>query len=334
MLGFVVTYSLVPLVIDKGLDGTNPLLFNAGLSVGKIIGVTAWIAVTCRAAIFNRDVFRLIRARTFSKAMLLGSTSHFTYALFAWSTTFVDTAVSTIVYETWPVLYMVGLTRLMSHSDGQPRYRKLLVGDYALCAVAFIGLAFVTVGTSSIENNPAGSHVGYQTLGVALSLCAAAVAALNVYNFRWGCDLRRDLPGNVADRGTRDVAELACVMVAFALSSLLVLPASVAAGLATGGGMSAAALLVSVAAGAGLLALGSTCFRCANLQTTDPAINALAYATPVIAVGWLAAFSDIDVADTSYVAVGAVMIVAVNLVLNGTRAVTPNTTQHPRQSTR
>ena len=316
MIGFVIIFSVVPLVIDKGLNGSNPLLFNAGLAVGKIIGVSVWLAIACPRVIFNSDVLYLIRKRTFSKAMVLGSTSHFTYALFAWSTTYVDTAVSTIVYETWPILYMTLLIRLGSQTDGESRYRRLSVVDYSLCGLAFLGLAYVTLGTSSVQEASSNTHIGYQTLGLVLAIGAAGIASLNAFNFQWGCDLRKHLPKQVAPEGSRDIEELACVMIAFALSSLLVLPGSVALGLFTGGGISTGPLLISILAGAGLLSAGSVCFRRANLQTRDPAVNALSYTAPVAALGWLAAFSDIDVANKEYLVIGTTAIVAMNLLLN------------------
>ena len=316
MVGFVAIFSFVPLVIDKGLNGSNPFLFNAGLAVGKIIGVLLWIAVACPSVIFNRNVLDLVRHRILSKAMLLGSTSHFMYALFAWSTIYVDTAVSTIVYETWPILYMALLIRLSARGTGPSRYRKLSIFDYSLCGLAFLGLAYVTLGTSSVHDVDSNIHFGYQALGISLALGAAAVASLNAFNFQWGCDLRKELPKHVAPEGTRDIEELACVMIAFALSSLLVLPGSVTIGLATGGSISKVSLLVSTLAGAGLLSAGSICFRSANLQTKDPAINALSYTAPVAALVWLAVFSEIEVANKEYLVIGTIAIVSMNLLLN------------------
>lgn len=316
MVGFVIIFSLVPLVIDKGLNGSNPFLFNSGLAIGKIIGVAVWLAIACPRVLFNSNVMRLIRQRAFSKAMLLGSTSHFTYALFAWSTTYVDTAVSTIVYETWPILYMTLLVRLGTQTDGRSRYNRLSIVDYSLCGLAFLGLAYVTLSTSSIQGASSNTHIGYQSFGLILAIGAAGIASLNAFNFQWGCDLRQYLPRRVAPQGTKDIEELACVMIAFALSSLLVLPGSIGLGLATSGGISVRSSLISCLAGAGLLSIGSVCFRSANLQTKDPAINALSYTAPVVALGWLAIFSDIDVANKEFLVIGTTAIVAMNLLLN------------------
>ena len=106
------------------------------------------------------------------------------------------------------------------------------------------------------------------------------------------------------------------MMVAFALSSLFVLPGSLVLGFAAGGGISVRASLTSIIAGTGLLSLGSICFRRANLETKDPAVNALSYATPVVALLWLAAFSEIHVANTEHLVIGTTAIVAMNLLLN------------------
>ena len=326
MLAFVFFFSWVPLVIDFGLAGSHPLLFNAGLAAGKVIGVLIWLVFAAPRLIFDKAVLQLIRTRTFSKAMLLGSASHLTYALFAWSTAYVDTAVSAILYEAWPILYIVLLTRLIS-TPAQPRYRNLSAMDYCLCVLAFCGLAFVILGTG--QPAPQGeawvSGRSFPLLGIVLAIGAAAVSSLNAYNFRWGMDLHKELPGRAgpgkadtrqAGRSPAGPEELACVMIAFALSSLLVLPGSLALGFAVGGSLSLRSLAVSVAAGAVLLSFGSICFRRANLETKNPAVNALAYATPVLALAWLAAFTEVQVANMAYVVIGASAIIAMNLLLN------------------
>ena len=316
MIGYVFIFSWVPLIIDFGLAGSNPLLFNAGLAIGKVLGVGIWLVIACRQIILDQEVLRLILSRTFSKALLLGSIAHMTYALFAWSTSYVDTAVSTIIYETWPILYIFLLTKLISTADNKSRYRSLSLMDYILCILAFCGLIYVILGTYSSQGAESSNYVPYQVLGIVLAIAAAAVSSLNAYNFRWGTDLRKDLPRRLAPKGEGDLQELACVMIAFALSSLLVLPGSLVIGFAVGGHISVGSSITSIVAGAGLLSLGSICFRRANLETKNPAVNALSYGTPVVALAWLAVFTDINVANLEYIVIGASAIIAMNLLLN------------------
>lgn len=314
MMGFVLVFSWMPLVIDFGLGESNPLLFNAGLSLGKIIGVVIYLRVAF-PHVFSSEALRLIASRTCSKAMLLGSLSHMTYALFSWSTTLVDTVISTIVYETWPILYLALLGWVVSGIDGTRRYRALGVSDYFCCLLAFAGLAYVVIGTTGIGPS-LDSDYASQALGIGLALAAAALSALNVYNFSWGVDLHKALPKHLSAPDGGNISEIACVMIGFALSSFFALVISAPPAFVIGGGISSSSAAVSILAGAGVLAAGSVLFRQANLRSKDPSVNVLAYVTPLVALGWLSLFTEIAVENFELIVIGAAAIVAMNVLLN------------------
>jgi hypothetical protein len=63
-------------------------------------------------------------------------------------------------------------------------------------------------------------------------------------------------------------------------------------------------------------ALGSVLARVAILQTDDLGLNALGYATPVLALLWLFLFSEVGVARADYLVIGVVAILSVNLLIN------------------
>ena len=57
-------------------------------------------------------------------------------------------------------------------------------------------------------------------------------------------------------------------------------------------------------------------FRMANLKTDDLGVNALAFGTPLVALIWLWMFSTLDVSHPDYLIIGAMGVVAANLLIN------------------
>ena len=64
-----------------------------------------------------------------------------------------------------------------------------------------------------------------------------------------------------------------------------------------------------------IYSLGSLAWRAANLLTSNLGVNALGYAVPLLALGLLWVFSRADVARLDYLVVGAIALIAVNLVV-------------------
>ncbi len=64
--------------------------------------------------------------------------------------------------------------------------------------------------------------------------------------------------------------------------------------------------------------VGDIFFRIANAKTTNLGINALGYATPVVALIWLALASRIDVPHIDWLVIGLIAIIVANLLLNFT----------------
>ena len=72
---------------------------------------------------------------------------------------------------------------------------------------------------------------------------------------------------------------------------------------------------VATLSGAVILGWGAIAWRAANLMTKDLSVNALAYATPAFALGWLWAFGEERIGRPEVVAAATVLIVAANLGL-------------------
>ncbi|MCY4328274.1 MAG: hypothetical protein OXC53_11930, partial [Rhodobacteraceae bacterium] len=132
----------------------------------------------------------------------------------------------------------------------------------------------------------------------------------------------QSLPESVAPPGvTADRPELVCTMLGFALSCVFSLPlnagmtfVSVIGG--TGGAeFSMTAALLSVLTGVTILPVVVFCFRRANLETDDPRINTVAYATPVLALIWLSLATEITIPHPSLLVIGTAAILAANVLL-------------------
>ena len=96
----VVVYSLAPLVIAVSGVDRGPFLFNAALQLGGMAGYIVLLGVFYRPLVCDRSVIRVVRQRVVSWAIVLGVVSGLDYALFVWSTRFIDIAITTILFET------------------------------------------------------------------------------------------------------------------------------------------------------------------------------------------------------------------------------------------
>ena len=68
--------------------------------------------------------------------------------------------------------------------------------------------------------------------------------------------------------------------------------------------------------GAVAYALANITWRAANMLTDNLGINAMSYATPLVALLWLFVFSQVNVARLDYLIIGAAVIISANLLIN------------------
>ena len=332
MLLAVVLFSLWPALLDKELANNNPMLFNFSLSVGRVVGAALFLYIFFRHAFsdprIRRRIYRVIASWLYGKStasvppappqiriyLLLGAAAHFSHALFAYSTHFTDTAIATIVHELQPLLTMFLLQRIFAEPGRAARYRPITGGVVFLILFALGGLAFVVIGTTTRGDGPVLMSSASGLFGVALALGSALLGACNAYSMRWGSELYKIVGEPSRDTGRRST-ELGFMMLAYGLSSLIAAPLSFVVGLGSGATLNSS-LVIPAMAGCFLFVAAHVFQRRAFIETSDLAISALNYATPLFALIWLAIFTEIVVPNPNLVLIGAVLIIAVNSLLN------------------
>ena len=196
MLGASVLFSVFPLVVDFNVGPSDsPWLFQIGLSTGRVAGAVGFVALFC-PQLYERKRLQWIARRMFIwsvlwkpddgtlerrrqrrsvRLLLVVSAAQMNLAVFAWSTRFVDTAVTTIVYSVWPVLFVAAMASQYSPTKKHGgRYGRLTVGNTGAMLVAFAGVALVTWGA-----------VGAPNMGGGWSLTIGVVSALVAAGGRW-----------------------------------------------------------------------------------------------------------------------------------------------------
>ena len=339
-------FSTWPALLDNSLATTNPFVFNANLLTGKVVAVTAFLLIFFPSLLRWTDYTDGPKKRPFvsltwelcrSRMMFWSVVANFAHMLFALSVRYIDTTVATIFHEASPILHMWLLAQLSkprtSSSDElsreAQRYRKIGFASIALWMLALVGMAFVVAGSGSPDSETAESFT-LAAFGVFLAAASGAAGALNAVHIRWGADLRRALnerqqeanssrrsPSNNAPIvAERDAIELACIMTCYGIAAAAMAPISYGFGFATGGSITSQSSVLMIAAGILIFFSGHLLARWSFMKTEDLSINAVGYATPLLALLWLALFTEIDkINNTDLVILGAGAILAANILL-------------------
>ena len=317
MLVAVGGFSVIPLVIGLGEGRENPLLFNAGWRFGVLLGCLSFLSFGNLPLLCNLEVWKLLWRRMFSWAMLFVIFGSFQFALFTWSTRFIDISVAAVLLETWPILLILLTGRLFR---SERRFDGTSSNVFGFVIAGLLGFVFVTVSHSAGPELFSGfggvSLIGLAA-GVLLAVSAAGAGALEAaFNLRWGVDSSRELVSSAG--GDRDYKslDLFFVVLALAAASAVSFPIHVAAGLVGGEMITGRGLVVAVLGGGFVQALSSIVYRMAALKTSNLGINALGYAIPVLSLIWLAVSSRISVARVDYLVIGAAAIIVANLLIN------------------
>ena len=183
MLVSVLVYSLAPLAVSWSGVSERPFLFSALLQTGGMFGYILLLGCAYRPLVVNWKVWSLVARRLLRWPMLAGSASGFDYALFVWSTRFVDVGVAAVLFEVWPLL-LVAATGWWFRSE--VRFGRITVTMGLLLVGGLAGSVLVAVSQGGLASVLPGSGVA---LGIVLALGSAVAVALAAGLFRWGADL-------------------------------------------------------------------------------------------------------------------------------------------------
>ena len=192
MLASVVAFSLFPLVVALSDAGRNPFMFQFLHGTGVVLAVLAYLDASHRWLIRNRRVWASVWKLLHTRDGILAVVTLFDVALFAWSTGFIDTAIATIILESWIIVFVVVRKK---HDDGSVvgrRYRKLLTRDYTLLMIAFVGLGLIILSQAS-DITGSGS-VWQVVVGVCIAAGSAILSGMGVaFRFKVGDKLYADV---------------------------------------------------------------------------------------------------------------------------------------------
>ena len=308
-------YSIVPLLLVTFSGEDFPFFFNATYRIGGTIGGIIVVCWVYRALSLGMQDLKTIGSHLRRKDIFIVITPYFSYTAFAWSASLVDVAITTIMLEIWPVLFIIFTARLLEKEN---RFRPTSATQLTLVLLGFLGFGFVVLSqVNGLELS--GGSVFWGTI---LAILAAFMASATAYNYRWAFNLKNELSSVEIEGEGDNVLLFFCLMLAFTIGSFTSAIANLFLGIAfeTSGEFPSwnwLEILGIVVIGGILLDAGGTIFnRTAHLKTSNLGINAIGYGTPVFALGWLYLFSQANVAQPDYLFIGAATIISANLVLN------------------
>ena len=313
MLTAVTLFSSLPLVIAWGGGGRSPFLFNAAMNAGVVLGCIVFIVVLYRSLILDGANLRLIARRIFDPKIALSIVANFNFALFAWSTRFVDVSVTAILFESWPVFIILITARLFR---GDSRYRHVTYEMLLMLALGLAGFAFVVVGQAGGFANIETGGLSMVIAGVILAVCGAIATSFTAFSFRWGTDVAAELSPKSREGVNEASLDLFGVLVAFLVASTVSAVVNTFAGMSSGESMDLRTLLIAVFLGGATNWVANVTWRKANLSTDNLGVNALAFATPMFSLMWLFLLYQVAPERPDYLVAGAVGIIIVNLLIN------------------
>ena len=342
MLGSVVLGGLTPLIILLGDGLSSPFLFNGFWRLGTLVGVFGILLLFYFRWAVSISLWRRVAASCASWSLALACVNGLEFAFFSWSARFVDPAVTSVIFYSWPLFFIIFGYFVLRGGPGSAgaRRRRNLGLLVPLGLVVLVGLGYVVFSESGRVFGT-GVDLFSLSLGAGFSLLAALTAAAGVFSIGWGLRLAVGLGPLLSSvsGGSLGISAFRRSMF-FALAGYLVVClASVVLNLVVGF-LSGERLLLSFGSGlavaggpaAGGLALGSLLFafflggmahsahsyllRAANFRSLNLGVNGLNYLAPALSLVLLAFFWGIEVARVDYLALGTGLIVGMNMLLN------------------
>ena len=267
--------------------------------------------------------------------------ARFQFAFYAWSTRFIDVAVTATVFELWPVVMVIVLSIF---GTVEARKRSISRNTLVLMCGAFVGLAFVILGQSNTSSESIRSFFSVGGVGLILALAAAICSALSpaagillgdrlIARFRslHSHPSRPTKPfepdeqsSSLHPKSTSTHSKLQAgqalwfAVIVHMVAAALSVPIHLALGLAT---RSDLPLLTLRSLGGGVLMggvvifLASLLLRSANLRTDDLGINAIFYVAPIISLGLLSLIG-ISLTRPDLFWMGAIFIFCLNVLIH------------------
>ena len=326
MLAAVIGFSAIPVYIAVADTHRAPFIFTAFLYAGQFVGLGAYILLRYRALFFRRRPLGVIARQVVRPTMLLTLTGYLNYAFYSWSTEYIDPAVTTVIFGGWTfstVLFVGWTFRAERRYD---RATGALVG-FMLIGFAGFALAILSQRADIFDFGQGIAPLVEVAIGVLLAVISMSMATLGSFVLRWGVETAERIEASGAKTYDKDDLEVAAVLTGIVVAALAAIPANFTLGLLRGETpWGIAPSDYALAFGVGIFSLGfcTILFRRANLMTRNLGIIGMTYATLPVSLLWLALLGEIEVERPLYLAAGAALIIASNLLVHFKSSSSPN----------
>ena len=234
------------------------------------------------------------------------------YALFAWALQYIDITMATIVFQSWPIFFLVLSALLLRENIRHLHNGKTWLSLFLLIGLSIVGFAFIVFSQSG-EFGQLG-NVSDLVIGIGLVASAMALGNLKAFGIDWGRRLGNQLSGSLTGLGSSPA--MFFVLVSFLISSFGAAAVGLVVGLGRGETWDMEILGMAFTGGLLVNSTAGILWRKANMADDDIGFNALGYAIPVVAILFLFLFGMADVSRVDYLIIGATAIVVANLLIN------------------
>lgn len=345
----VISYALIPAAIEFIGGKELPFFFVAAWRAGVAVGCVAilivfylplWLnrynwgrfkyylstsetkAVDWRFPVINLhiqvDVLRIplvnwkIPGDFIDWRVLLTILGNCEYALFAWALQYIDITMATIVFQSWPIFFLILSALLLRENIRHFHNGKTALSLFLLVSLGIIGFAFIVFSQSG-EIGQLG-NVSRLVTGVVLVAGAMALGNLKAFGIDWGRRLGSQLSGSLTGLGSSPA--MFFVLVSFLISSFGAAVVGLVVGLGRAETWDMEILGMAFLGGLIVNSTAGIMWRKANMADDDIGFNALGYAIPVVAILFLLLFGMADVSRVDYLIIGVTAIVVANLLIN------------------
>ena len=271
------------------------------------------VLVAYKELVWNRAIWDLMWSSLrkhgwFCGLLLVVVVAKFDYVLLAWSAHYLDISVTTVAFE----LYHIAWIFVLSKISGQ--YRKLTPWTYVLLIIAFLGVGFVVMSQSD-ATHPSSFRLLDLANGFGLVAGAILLGAFWVIAFKFGDNLEKEWKKN--GENTESVALFGTLFASILGSFIASIFCFVVGGFreSISFEFTFIVVLVPIIMGVGH-GIADSLYRLGNLVNRSLGINAITYLSPLLALVWLFAFSQVEVSRVDYLIIGAAAIITANLLIN------------------
>ena len=310
----VVSFSAFPVLFKLGGADVSPFLFTGVYQASIGIGMGAVILLLYRKLLLMPAVRKDIGSQCQTWLMFISVIGFCGFALFALGLVFIDVSIAAILYEIWPLFLMLIIARLFNDSE---RYRPITGGTLIYLVPAILGVALVVLSQNDSPQLLPGTGVDWISFRTLLGIILVLMAVLCQAAHGGGTlKLGTLLAKRHSHTKNQEAGEIVFVMVMTCIGQTIAGGVLFAIGLILSETLSMHQFWYAILSGFVVTSIGTVAFRFANLKTDNLGVNAIAFATPMVALIWLWMFSILGVAHLDYLIIGAMGIVASNLLIN------------------